>query len=224
MRLLASLREARPHAVQVARRRTASSRSFAGPDMLLVTAQGRCDSSVAMASFLLLARPPCTPAQARDQHRGPTAGIAGEQLKHHSDRRQGWADDAGCWRSTGRHVGFSAAPAASCDLGPWFPGCRRVLPVPEKVDDVIGPAMASPGHGAAAAGGYATQDPAVYGDLTLAETRFLGVSWGFAAGSIAWLGSSRGAAVARLPPGEVVGAENPVTAPDLDLCVRLPAC
>jgi hypothetical protein len=29
------------------------------------------------------------------------------------------------------------------------------------------------------------------------ETRFRGVSWGFAAGLVAWLGSSRGAAVAR---------------------------
>jgi hypothetical protein len=35
------------------------------------------------------------------------------------------------------------------------------------------------------------------------ETRFRAVSWIFAAGSLAWMGPSRGADVARLPLGEV---------------------
>jgi NAD(P)-dependent dehydrogenase (short-subunit alcohol dehydrogenase family) len=39
--------------------------------------------------------------------------------------------------------------------------------------------------------------------LSRSETRFRCVSCGFAAGSVAWLGASRGAAIARLPPGEV---------------------
>lgn len=41
--------------------------------------------------------------------------------------------------------------------------------------------------------------------LTLfrSETRSRGASWGFAAGSGAWLAPSRGGAVAALPPGEV---------------------
>ena len=39
--------------------------------------------------------------------------------------------------------------------------------------------------------------------LSRSETRFRAVSWGFAAESGAWLGPSRGAAVARLPLDEV---------------------
>jgi hypothetical protein len=41
--------------------------------------------------------------------------------------------------------------------------------------------------------------------VSRSETRSCGVSWGFAAGSVAWLGPSRGAVVARLPLGEVPG-------------------
>jgi hypothetical protein len=37
--------------------------------------------------------------------------------------------------------------------------------------------------------------------LSRSETRFRVVSWGFTAGSAAWLGPSRGAAITRLPPG-----------------------
>src|SRR5690349_4722513 len=39
--------------------------------------------------------------------------------------------------------------------------------------------------------------------VSRSETRSRTVSWGFAAGSAAWLAPSRGAAVARLPLGEV---------------------
>jgi hypothetical protein len=39
--------------------------------------------------------------------------------------------------------------------------------------------------------------------VSRSETRSRTVSWGFAAGSVAWLAPSRGAAVARLPLGEV---------------------
>jgi hypothetical protein len=39
--------------------------------------------------------------------------------------------------------------------------------------------------------------------LSRSETRFRAVSWVFAAGSVAWLGASRGGVVARLPLAEV---------------------
>jgi hypothetical protein len=39
--------------------------------------------------------------------------------------------------------------------------------------------------------------------VSRSETRSRAVSWGFAAGSMAWLGPSRGAVVARLPVAEV---------------------
>lgn len=39
--------------------------------------------------------------------------------------------------------------------------------------------------------------------MSCSETRSRGVSWGFAAGSVAWLAPSRSAAVAGLPLGEV---------------------
>jgi putative transposase len=41
--------------------------------------------------------------------------------------------------------------------------------------------------------------------VSRSETRSHTVSWGFATGSVAWLGSSRGAAIARLPPDEGPG-------------------
>ena len=40
--------------------------------------------------------------------------------------------------------------------------------------------------------------------VSRSETRSRGVSWGFAAGSVAWLAPSRGGAIAALPVGEVL--------------------